>query len=151
MHGLQNLWFPIYYSILHRILLAMEEATEDEIPPPTSEAEPDEPAPLLDTAAPQTAQTPRSARGRTPASVSSLDPQNMVQYDVHDDIHQIPSNNGYMRTRSGLDVASEPGIWIGEDFLGRGGNGIAGLWVKKNDDGRIIDVCVSQSVHKESL
>ena len=47
----------------------------------------------------------------------------------------------FIRSRSGLD-----GNWVGVRPLGKGGNGIAGLWELRDDDGRTVKVRIRASL-----
>lgn len=56
-----------------------------------------------------------------------------------------PGAAQFIRSQSGLEQD-----WIGVRPLGKGGNGIAGLWERRGDDGQVIDVRIRtrQSVVK---
>ena len=76
--------------------------------------------------------------------------KDVAAYDVRrdDEVDEIPhaKDNEYwgsavaakfIRSRSGLD-----GNWVGVRPLGEGGNGIAGLWELRDDDGQTIKVSI---------
>ena len=67
-----------------------------------------------------------------------------VRRDYEADVIPLTKDNGYwgpeeavkfIRTRSGLD-----GNWVGVRPLGEGGNGIAGLWELRDDEGHTVKV-----------
>ena len=71
--------------------------------------------------------------------------KDVAAYDVRqdDEVDEIPraEDNEYwgsfIRSRSGLD-----GNWVGVRPLGEGGNGIAGLWELRDDDGQTVKVSI---------
>ncbi|KAL1304865.1 hypothetical protein AAFC00_003789 [Neodothiora populina] len=52
----------------------------------------------------------------------------------------------YIRTRRSRPTARYPGDWMGGRLLGRGGNGIANLWVERGAYGRIVDRVVVKDI-----
>ena len=95
--------------------------------------------------------------GLSDSDASTCYSQDPAAYDVGRDVEavEIPQAEDieywgsvkgaaeFIRSRSGLK-----GDWIGVRPLGKGGNGIAGLWELRGDDGQVIKVriCTRQPV-----
>lgn len=84
----------------------------------------------------------------SPSETSTCYSQSVANYDVDSSIEPIgrvedgdnrwESVDGateFIRSKSGLE-----GNWVGIRPLGKGGNGIAGLWERRDDAGRLVKV-----------